>query len=63
MIKFLAACQRKLSALHSEDRGASAVEYALLVGLIAVVVIVAITAVGSSLSNTFNGVASHLSTP
>ena len=42
------------------ERGASLVEYALLVALIAVVVIGAITLLGKSASNTFSGVSSNL---
>jgi pilus assembly protein Flp/PilA len=38
----------------SDERGASLVEYALLVALIAVVCIVAITFLGSSASNKFS---------
>ena len=37
-----------------KDRGATAVEYGLLVGLIAVVIIVAVTALGDELTNLFN---------
>ncbi|HEV2363951.1 MAG TPA: Flp family type IVb pilin [Caulobacteraceae bacterium] len=42
-------------------RGATAVEYGLIVALIAVVIITAVTAVGSNLSATFNNVASNVS--
>jgi len=41
----------------SEERGATAVEYGLMVGLIAVVIIAAVTLLGSKLTNLFNGVA------
>jgi pilus assembly protein Flp/PilA len=43
------------------ERGASLVEYALLVALIAVVCIIAITVLGTSASKKFSGVASSLS--
>jgi pilus assembly protein Flp/PilA len=36
------------------ERGASMVEYALLVGLIAVVAVVAVTLLGGGISNLFN---------
>ena len=39
-----------------KDRGATAVEYGLLVGLIAVVIIVAVTALGGQLTTLFNNV-------
>jgi pilus assembly protein Flp/PilA len=44
----------------NDERGASLVEYALLVALIAVVCIVAIGFVGSRASEKFSGVASNL---
>jgi pilus assembly protein Flp/PilA len=37
------------------ERGASMVEYALLVGLIAVVVVIALLALGPAISNLFSG--------
>jgi len=42
------------------DRGATAVEYGLLVGLIAVVIIVAVTALGGRLDALFRGVVTSL---
>ena len=47
--------------LHRDDRGASLVEYALLVALIAIVCIAAIAFVGTSASTKFSGVGSSLS--
>lgn len=43
-----------------EDRGASAVEYALIVGLIAVAIVVGVTAFGSSLGTFFSGLFADL---
>jgi len=43
-----------------DERGASLVEYALLVALIAVVCIVAITFIGTSASSKFNAVGSSI---
>ena len=43
-----------------DDRGASMVEYALLVALIAVVCIGAVTFLGSSASSKFNSVGSSI---
>lgn len=48
--------------LTNEDRGATAVEYGLLVGLIAVAIIVAVTLLGTNLKNLFNGVAGKITT-
>ena len=42
------------------DRGATAVEYGLLVGLIAVVIIVGVTLLGTKLLALFNNIASKL---
>ncbi|MEI6108437.1 MAG: Flp family type IVb pilin [Actinomycetes bacterium] len=46
----------KFQTLASQDRGATAVEYALLVGLIAVAIIGAVTALGGQLNNLFTTV-------
>ena len=43
--------------LRSDERGATAVEYGIMVSLIAVVIIVAVTLLGNNLVSTFNGVA------
>jgi pilus assembly protein Flp/PilA len=42
----------------SEDRGATAVEYALMVALIAVVILLAVTFLGTSASTKFSQVGS-----
>ena len=42
------------------DSGATAIEYGLIVALIAVVIIGAVTAVGTSLSTQFNSVATSV---
>ena len=52
----IAAVQRRL---NRED-GASAIEYALLVGLIAVVIIVAVTTLGGNVKNKLNSAATAL---
>lgn len=44
------------------DRGASAVEYGLLVALIAVAIIAAVTLLGDNLADTFNYVADEVDT-
>jgi len=48
---------------NREERGATAVEYGLLVGLIAVAIIVAVTALGGKLTGLFNGVTGKIPTP
>ncbi|MEE6274589.1 Flp family type IVb pilin [Georgenia wangjunii] len=46
-----------------KDRGATAVEYGLMVGLIAVVIIVGVTLLGTQLSALFDGITSELPDP
>jgi pilus assembly protein Flp/PilA len=46
--------------LGTKDRGATAVEYGLLVGLIAVVIIAGVTLLGNNLLALFNGVAAQI---
>ena len=50
-----------LRARFDDERGASLVEYALLVALIAVVCIAAITLLGNNASSKFNSVAGSIS--
>ncbi|MBL8697997.1 MAG: Flp family type IVb pilin [Alphaproteobacteria bacterium] len=50
----------RLQAAVTARKGATAIEYGLLAALIAVVIITAITAVGTNLSATFNKVANKL---
>lgn len=56
--EFVASYMRARFA--DDERGASLVEYALLVALIAVVCIVAVTFLGKSASSKFEGVGSSL---
>ncbi len=44
----------------ADESGATAIEYGLIASLIAVVVITAVTTVGSNLSGTFNNVANSV---
>jgi pilus assembly protein Flp/PilA len=50
-----------LRNIHANEDGASLVEYGLLVALIALVVVAALTATGTSISALFNNIASNLS--
>ena len=52
-----------LKAQTKSDRGASLVEYALLVALIAAVCVVAVRAFGSNASDTFSTAATNVKTP
>ena len=51
----------KLTAWAKEDKGASMVEYALLVVLIAIIAIVAISIAGKNVSSAFSTIAGSLS--
>ncbi|HCB57162.1 MAG TPA: Flp family type IVb pilin [Arthrobacter bacterium] len=44
----------------ASEKGATAVEYGIMVGLIAVVIIVAVTALGTNLTALFNTISSKL---
>jgi pilus assembly protein Flp/PilA len=52
---------RILGALLRDESGATAIEYGLIAALISVVIIAAVTLVGSNLSSVFNSIASSLS--
>ncbi len=49
-----------IKAHMDEERGASLVEYALLVALIAVVCIVAVTTLGGQVNNSFDTITTQL---
>ena len=59
MLSYLVKLQVKAAALR-DDRGATAVEYGLMVALIAVVIIVAVGLLGTNLNGIFNKVASSV---
>jgi len=48
------------SALAKDERGVTALEYGLIAGLVAVVIITSVTALGSKLSKTFTNVAAAM---
>jgi pilus assembly protein Flp/PilA len=60
MTKFIAQLQALLSSFRTDDEGATAVEYGLMVALIAVVIIAAVTLLGQNLSTLFAGVAGSI---
>jgi pilus assembly protein Flp/PilA len=49
-----------IQKFYREEAGASAVEYGLLVSLIAVAIITAVTLLGGNLKTTFNNVAAEV---
>ena len=46
----------RMRTLKEDERGASAVEYALLVGMIAIAVVAAVTVFGGKLKTLFDGI-------
>lgn len=57
MIAFVAGVKNRLTG---EEKGATMVEYGLMVALIAVVVIAALLILGPAIANLFTGVAGNL---
>ena len=55
-MKLLVTLQALVNSLRSDEKGATAVEYGLMVSLIAIVIIVAVALVGTNLSTLFNTV-------
>jgi pilus assembly protein Flp/PilA len=51
---------KKLMNFIKNESGATAIEYGLIAGLISVVIITAVTTVGTKVSNTFNKVGNAL---
>jgi pilus assembly protein Flp/PilA len=51
---------RNIANLLKDEAGATAIEYGLIAALIAVAAIAAMTAVGTSLTATFNSIAGKL---
>lgn len=49
-----------LTNFFRNDEGATAIEYGLIAALIAVVIIAAVTLIGTNLSNTFNTIATNI---
>ena len=50
----------RFTAMAKTERGASAVEYGLLVALIAIIIIAAVTLLGSNLKSIFNKTANSI---
>ena len=51
-----------ISRFLRDEEGATAIEYGLIAGLIAVVIILAVTGVGTKLKDTFTSISSALPT-
>jgi pilus assembly protein Flp/PilA len=53
--------RKLINRLRRDDEGAALVEYGMLVGLIAVICVVAVTALGTEISTAFSKIAKGLS--
>lgn len=51
---------KALKGFSSDESGATAIEYGLIAALIAVVIIAAVTLVGTDLGNSFNNISNNL---
>jgi pilus assembly protein Flp/PilA len=61
MLKSFVSVQTYLAGLlNRDDRGATAVEYGLMVALIAAVIITAVALIGTNLNTLFNSVAGRI---
>lgn len=60
MTQFLSFVQAWLATHVRDDHGATMVEYGLMVSLVAVVCILAVTALGTSISGVFNAAATAI---
>ncbi|TDW30407.1 Flp family type IVb pilin [Cryobacterium psychrophilum] len=59
-MKFYTQILARINSLRDEEDGATAVEYGLMVSLIAVVIITAVALIGTNLTTMFTGVAGKL---
>jgi pilus assembly protein Flp/PilA len=60
MRPFLASTLKNLRHFARDERGATAIEYALIAGFISVVFVVAATSIGTKLNTTFTTVRDNL---
>jgi pilus assembly protein Flp/PilA len=51
---------RSISTFFADESGATAIEYGLIAGLIAVVIVVAVSAVGTGISAKFSSISNSL---
>jgi pilus assembly protein Flp/PilA len=60
MLKFFSFMQNYLADRLSGDRGATAVEYGLIVALVAGAIIFVVTTLGANIATAFGNVAGHI---
>lgn len=61
--KMLSLYTNLMARLRTEEKGATAVEYGIMVALIAVVIIVAVSLLGGTLDGLFDGVTADIKNP
>ena len=62
-MKLILKTQEWIKGLVSKEDGVTAIEYGLIAALIAVVIITAVTAIGTDLAGIFNFIATSLTVP
>jgi pilus assembly protein Flp/PilA len=60
MLRCYVYIQNSITELLRRDRGATAVEYGLMVALIAAVIVTAVTLIGTNLNTVFNNIAKKI---
>jgi pilus assembly protein Flp/PilA len=60
MLRYYVYIQNSITELLRRDRGATAVEYGLMVALIAAVIVTAVTLIGTNLNTVFNNIAKKI---
>ena len=60
LIAMYIAMQSRMQAMLKDEKGATMVEYALMVALIAVICVAAVGAVGEATNTTFEGIVTSL---
>jgi pilus assembly protein Flp/PilA len=60
MLRYVVYLRNLIGSLGRNERGATAVEYGLMVALIAAVIVTAVALIGTNLTSVFNSVASKI---
>ncbi|MDQ1644916.1 MAG: Flp/Fap pilin component [Cryptosporangiaceae bacterium] len=60
VVAYFAAIASRATSRATSDEGATAVEYGLMIALVAAVIVVAVTALGGTLTGIFNSVTAKL---
>jgi pilus assembly protein Flp/PilA len=60
MLRYVVSLRNLIGSLARNERGATAVEYGLMVALIAAVIVTAVALIGTNLTSVFNSVAGKI---